>query len=83
MVPFRDQVIHWATGRHVPDHFARVAKRNAAIHATRALFLQKRIADLDEKFVPIFDSLGGIALTVFDTVKFHKSCWLTHRIPLF
>src|SRR5206468_1336418 len=40
IVPFRDEVIDWTTAGHAVEERAGVAERDAAIHATRGLFLE-------------------------------------------
>ena len=57
IVPFRNQIVDRAAGGHAADQRAGVAKRNAAIHAARALLAQFRPPIVMVKLVPVLDPL--------------------------
>ena len=54
IVPFRDQIVDRTARGHAADQLAGVTKRNAAIHAARALLLQFRFRKVLVKLVPVF-----------------------------
>jgi hypothetical protein len=59
VVPLRDQVVDGAARGHAAEQRAGVAKRNAAIHAARALLAQFLLVQVKMEFVPVADALQG------------------------
>ena len=57
IVPLGNQIIDRAARGHAADQLAGMAKRNAAIHAARALLAQLRFGKMLVKLVPIFHPL--------------------------
>ena len=53
VVPLGDQVVDRAARRPCRDQRARVAERNAAVHAARALLLQRRLGQVLVELVPV------------------------------
>ena len=62
IVPLGDQVVDGAAGGHVGHQVARVAKRDAAIHAARTLVAQLAGAEVFVELVPIENAQRRIAI---------------------
>jgi hypothetical protein len=69
IVPVRDQVA---------ERTARVAKRDAAIHATRALALQRFLDDRKLELAIITDALRGRALIGIYSFELEEACYFSH-----
>ena len=71
MIPLGDEVVDRAA-------VAGLAKRHAAIHATRALRLQVALLGRGVDLVVIVQALQRIAIRHRLALKLHKSSWFTH-----
>jgi len=57
IVPLGDQIVDRTAAGHAADEFAGVAKRNAAVHAARALIAEFLLLHGDMEFLPVFGTL--------------------------
>ena len=83
IVPLGDQVVDRAAGGHVGHQVARVAERNAAIHAARPLVSQLAVAQVLVELVPIEDAQGRIALGRRLSRELGEAGRLAHRLDSF
>ena len=72
IVPLRNQV---------SERTARVAKRDAAIHAARRLRADIRFARRDADLTPVADALFDRAILLFHPIDLQKAARITHRPP--
>ena len=62
IVPLGDQVVDRAAAGHAADEFARMAERDAAVHAARALVAELFLLHVHMEFLPVFGALEGRAV---------------------
>ena len=79
VVEFWDEVVDWATTRHISQSHAGVAVRRAAIHAARALCLHLLNVEILVNFVPVFDAFERLTIRDRFALKFHKSSCFAHK----
>ena len=65
IVPFWDQIVQWASGRHAVQHHTGLAEWDAAIHAARPLLSALFLGEGAVKLIKIADAFQGTSLRCF------------------
>ena len=78
VVPLRDDVVDRAARRHAADELARVAERNSAIHAPRALVAELLLLHVVVEFLPVADALKRRPVHGKLPQILNESSWFAH-----
>ena len=78
VIPFRDEVVDRAAAGHAADQRAGVAKRDAAIHAARALRAEFVLRQVEMKLLPVAGAFQRRAVSGDFAEIFDEAGWFSH-----